>query len=903
MRSHNQRPRLLAGFFLALGVGGLGLWLLAPENAPASALLRTSYDSYYSWLGLAKLPSPSPVLLVYLDDRSLEQAHLDPAQPLPRRYYARLLDRLTEARARAVVLDVVFDVPHDDADDRALAEALRRNGRTILAANLEATSHQLGEATGGRITQLTLPAPEFRAAAAAIGLANVSVDTDFTVRRSFQRVTDDAEIPASLAWTAVQRVKPDRDAAGRSGQRWLRYYGRPFALPHVGFMDALDPGAVADEVFRDRVVLVGARPKKASTTQERRDEFRSPFRGWRDDDLFMPGVEVHATQVLNLLREDGLQRWPQAWERTLTLLFAAGAASLLALALWRAALAAVLVAGATLGFLGVTFNAGNYWFPWLIPLAVQLPAALAGAVLWHSVEWLRARRRLEAARRLAEAKIREQAALLDKAQDAIVVENLRGEVRYANPSAERLYGWEGGAWPAAALRQLSADDEQWRMAQATALARGEWVGEWRQRTRTGRCLVVESRWTLIRDERGQPDSLLVISTDVTERRQLEAETLRMQRMDGIGALAGGMAHDLNNALAPVLMGAQVLRNDVASEEARRILMLMETSARRGASMVRQVLLFARGRSGDQQQLDLRPVVKEMEKMVRDTFPRSISVKSYLAADLWPVRGDATQLHQVLLNLCVNARDAMMPRGGALSLAVDNAVIAEAEAAAAPGAKPGDYVSLLVSDTGAGIPPEVLPKIFEPFFTTKAEGQGTGLGLSTTSRIVLAHGGFIKVESQPGQGTSFEILLPRLKAENDAVQAAAPAAIPGGRGELILVADDERAVRELVQRILEDHGYRVVAAADGVEAVSLFQRHQQDVALVLCDTDMPEMNGRDAMAAMRASVPGLPGILMTGEGESSVGGAVLLKPMETADLLMAVHRALGGQALSPQGDPR
>ena len=399
---------------------------------------------------------------------------------------------------------------------------------------------------------------------------------------------------------------------------------------------------------------------------------------------------------------------------------------------------------------------------------------------------------------------------------------------------------------------------------SVTLKSGEWNGELKLHTHNGNLVIVASRWTLIRDELGQPKELLLINSDITEQKNLEQQFLRTQRMNTIGTLAGGMAHDLNNALAPILMGAQLLRRKATDAESRELLGRMEASTHRGADMVRQVLLFARGRGGDFERVELGGLVKELEKLVRETFPKNISVDAFLPGDLWAVRGNPTQLHQVLLNLCVNARDAM-PDGGKLSLVADNVELTAAELAQFSANSPDPrFVSLLVSDTGTGMPPEVRAKIFEPFFSTKGEGRGTGIGLSTVMRLVKSHGGFLRVESEPGQGTSFEVFLPRA-TEARAVEAAAVATeLPRGHGELILVADDEKAIRELVTSELTAFGYRVLAATNGAEAVALFRQHAGEVRLFITDQAMPVMDGSHAIAELRQLKPGLPVILTSGE---------------------------------------
>ena len=895
----SRRSKLIAGTALGVFCVLIGSMLLDSTRPRGSALTRASYDSYFAWLAL-NLPPPTncPVMIVYLDIQSHENQHQDPNQPWPRDLYAQLIHRLKAVGARVVVFDVVFDsVGTNVLANNALRDAITSHGRVVLAGELRAESSDGGQTAWGRTTKVVPPVDEFRRAAAAWGLGEVATDDDFVVRQYYTAASVSGEPVSSLTLAAARVYGLDTPAIvkGASRPRWLNYYGPPFSIPHRSFSQVLRPGEVDEAEFRDKIVFVGARPI-AGLFKERRDEFRSPFSFWDERDLFMPGVEVHATEMLNLLRGDWL-RSPD--ERTLELWI--GLAGLLRGAglIWLRPIPASAVAaggvGVTIAAAAVIFRQSNVWFPWLIIVAVQTPVALGGSVLFNSIEWYRARRLLEAAKRVADARIREQAALIEKAHDAILVRGLDGRISYANPSAERLFGW-----PADELLNGSATevfvDAPAIDARRLAMERGEWNGELRQRARSGAMLTLESRWTLLRGEAGEPKGLLIICSDVTEKKQLEAESMRMQRMEAVGALAGGMAHDLNNALAPILMGTQLLRRDAKDDNSKRILSLMESSTRRGADMVRQVLLFARGKQGDFERVDVRPIVKEMEKLARDTFPQNITVSAQVAEDLWPVRGNATQLHQVLLNLCVNARDAMA-MGGSLSVAADNVALDDVAARAIPDGRPGDFVVLMVNDTGSGMPPEVTAKIFEPFFTTKREGKGTGLGLSTSTRIVKAHEGFFSVQSQVGDGTTFEVYLPRLsevafEAATSAVEA------PRGRGQLILIADDEEGVRELLRRSLEDHGYRVLAAANGAEAVSQFREHSAEVMLLITDQSMPVMDGARAIATIRETRADLPVIVLSGDGESNGGSASdgkpverLFKPVELEALLRAVSQAL------------
>ncbi len=901
-----DRARIVAAAVLAAVVGLLGVSLLDQLSPWGGALSRASYESYFAWFNLgADLPAESPVVIAYLDLESYRSRGLDPAQPWPRELHAQLVRRLKASGARAVIFDVVFDrAGTNAAADHALRDALAMHGRVVLAGELRAVSTDAPRSAFGRPVQVVMPAEEFRNVA-AWGLGELAADEDFLVRRFYPGHGGSAAATPSLTLAAGRTLGLEQSRlAGVSGRdRWLNYYGPPFTLPHRSVDQILEPGALPEAEFRDRIVFVGARPVLGQFT-DRRDEFRSPFRGWRDRDRFIPGVEVHATQMLNLLRNDWLTKPADqtlAWcILTSGLVLGAGLVLLRPLA---ATVAAVTAGGLMAAIAVAFFVRGQLWFPWLIVAGVQLPLAWAGAVAFRSMEWYLAWRRMEAARRVAEARIREQAALLDKAGDAIMVEDLEGRITYANPSALRSLGdavKPGGV----GLGTETGVAEARRVTRE----RGEWNGELRLSDAKGQVIITESRWTLVRNEAGTATGLLVLCSDVTEKRQLEVETLRLQRMEAVGALAGGMAHDLNNALAPVLMGTQMLRREARDENSQRILSLMESSTRRGADMVRQVLLFARGRAGEASVLDAAPLLREMEKLVRDTFPPGIRVSVQTARDLWPVRGNATQLHQVLLNLCVNARDAM-PEGGALSLAADNVELDEDSAKRLPDARPGNYVVLLVSDTGSGMTPEVRAKVFEPFFTTKPEGRGTGLGLSTTVRIVRAHGGFIQLQSTVGEGTTFEIYLPRLEVSALAAEGKAASRPARGRGETILVADDDEAVREMLRRGLEDYGYRVVLAGNGVEAVSAFKQHPE-VAILVTDRAMPAMDGMKAAAALRQARPGLPVLFLSGEGEFDEPGPVpagegkaagptrgLTKPVELEALLGAVAEMIGGRKLA------
>jgi hypothetical protein len=381
-----------------------------------------------------------------------------------------------------------------------------------------------------------------------------------------------------------------------------------------------------------------------------------------------------------------------------------------------------------------------------------------------------------------------------------------------------------------------------------------WGAEYRFRRKDSRYAWVQDRGYILRDPAGKAVRMVGGLRDLTEQKKMETQFLRAQRMESIGTLAGGIAHDLNNVLAPIMMSIELLKLDPGKDpRSVKILDTIFTSSRRGADLVRQILSFARGLDGTKTAIRINEVMGDLDAMISKTFPRNIRIVAEVPEDLWPVLGDATQLHQVLLNLAVNARDAM-PEGGTLGISAANVTIGAPSPGAVREAPAGTYVLLQVADTGSGMPPEVRERIFEPFFTTKEAGKGTGIGLVTVHNVVKGHGGYVAVTSEPGRGTTFRIHLPADATLHTGAPLPKATEIPLGRGELVLVVDDEHSIRDITQQTLEAFGYRVLTAGDGVTAVGLYANPAHQVALVLTDMMMPVMDGSSTIQALRRINP-------------------------------------------------
>jgi two-component system cell cycle sensor histidine kinase/response regulator CckA len=497
-------------------------------------------------------------------------------------------------------------------------------------------------------------------------------------------------------------------------------------------------------------------------------------------------------------------------------------------------------------------------------------------------------------RKQTEQKIREQAALLDVATDAIFVRDLDNKILFWNKAAERLYGCRKEEAISKRTQDIWQTKHALQLQEALniLIKNGSWEGELYQTTKYNKEIIVESRWTLVPfDKKSQ--SILVVNTDITQKKQLEAQFLRAQRLESIGTLASGIAHDLNNVLAPILMTAQLLESQLDDARSKRLLPILVTNAKRGANLVKQVLSFTRGVEGDRTILQLKHLILEIRQVIKETFPKSIEVECETSRNLWTVSGDATQLHQVLMNLCVNARDAM-PNGGILTISAQNFIVDEHYAKMHIDAKIGSYLVVVVADTGIGITHEVLDRIFEPFFTTKELGKGTGLGLSTVLGIVKSHAGFINVYSEVGKGSKFEVYLPA--QETTATPEEKELELPHGSGELVLIIDDEPSIREITKTSLEAYNYKAITASDGIEAIALYAEYRDKISLVLTDMLMPSMDGITTIRTLHKINPNVKIIAISGLATSDKMNAAydlgikafLSKPYTAKQLLETIN---------------
>ncbi len=491
----------------------------------------------------------------------------------------------------------------------------------------------------------------------------------------------------------------------------------------------------------------------------------------------------------------------------------------------------------------------------------------------------------------------------ESAHDPVILQDLDERILFWNTGAERLYGWQKSDVLGKRLTELFPDNlSVFLNAKQEVVQRGEWKNELNLASKLGRELVIDACWTLLRNKSGKPRAILAMHADISDRKRLESRSLRAQRMEAIGTLTGGIAHDLNNILSPVMLSTSLLRvSQPGTSEFEELLQTIDTHIQRGADLIKQLLVFCRGAEGKHSVIRLDQLLRKIGSLAQQTFPRNINVLMELSEELWAVNGDATQIDQVLLNLCLNARDAM-PDGGYLSIRAENTRVEAHSTDPDLETKPGPYVRLVVTDTGCGIPKAIVDKIFEPFFTTKEVGKGTGLGLSMALGIIKAHHGYLRVRSTEDKGSTFEVYLPAVTEVAVGKARETTGEGPVGRGQVILLVDDEPAVLVVVQKILKLSGYNTLVARDGSEAISLFIQSRGTIELVISDIVMPSMDGVTLMGLIRKIDPGVRLIAASGFKEGlgadrlaqmgRLGISCLLdKPYTKDKLLSTLSKAL------------
>jgi PAS domain S-box-containing protein len=505
------------------------------------------------------------------------------------------------------------------------------------------------------------------------------------------------------------------------------------------------------------------------------------------------------------------------------------------------------------------------------------------------------------AQREAETQVAAQAALLDKATDAIVLYGIDDTVFYWNDGATRLYGWSAQEALGKKITELTCRDTPERRALvAKTLEEGEWRGELTQFTKDGQQVIVDATWTLVRDDFGHPRSILAINTDVTQQKKMEAQFLTTQRLESIGTLAGGIAHDFNNILTAIFGNAKFVIGQLSSDHPLQThLREIEKASQRASDLVRQILTFSRKQEAQRRIVKLNDVVGEALRLLRATLPAQIEIRPTYADDTPEISADPTQIHQVVVNLGTNAAYAMRDRGGTLSVDIKPVVIDRVSDSHPPDLRPGRYACLTVADTGIGMDVATVSRIFEPFFTTKASGHGTGLGLSVVHGIVRNHEGVIAVTSEPGRGSIFRVYFPETIVDRDSFAPPIEAAPNTGAGQHVLYVDDEEALVFLTTRVLERLGYRVTGRADPRQALEEFRNNPYQFNAVVSDLSMPGMTGPELVRAMLAIRPDIPIVLISGYlRDEDVAMArklgireLVLKPNTVEDLGATLHRLL------------
>ncbi len=734
----------------------------------------------------------------------------------------------------------------------------------------------------------------------------------------WKRVDTEADFIAHLD-AGLDLVLSDHEMPQFSGIRALevmkeRKVDVPFILVSgtIGeeiAVTAMKEGA-SDYLMKDRLARLGQAVLRAIDQHKLRESGRRADQALRENATFIHDVLNSLTAAVVVLNENGdITATNESWRRFARdnnggdnlgqnyLKVCAKSAAMFGDADARAAEVGIS------GVLAGTLTEFTHEYPchapneqrWFLMRVAPLGGAKRGAVVAH--EQITELKLAELTLRESEERFRR---LIEHASDVIAVVDSAGGVQFQSPSTQRVLGYAPQELVGQNVLDFIHPEDREKVGQRLLrVLDGPFeptLLDYRVRHRDGTWRIFQSTGGAMADSTGRK-LMVVNSRDVTDTRKLEEQFLRTQRLEAIGTLSSGIAHDLNNILAPMLMMAPLLREKLPDAQDAELLGMIEQGAQRGANIIRQLLTFSRGIDGERGAIQPRHLLKEMVGLMRETFPRDITIVEQLTEDLWTITADGTQIHQVLMNLCVNARDAMRT-GGKLTVGANNVSFVESDIAKQPLAKPGMYVQLSITDTGEGIPKENLDRMFEPFFTTKDIGKGTGLGLSTVLGIVKSHGGFITVYSEPGRGSVFKVHLPALVGGQEMAAIKGPA-VQKGSGEMVLIVDDEPAVLRALSLTLEANNYHVLTATDGREGTTLFLQNRDRLRLVLTDIMMPQMNGMALIRVLRALAPRLRIIAASGlldperkEELTALGvTTILAKPCSRDETLVAVQKEL------------
>ncbi len=478
------------------------------------------------------------------------------------------------------------------------------------------------------------------------------------------------------------------------------------------------------------------------------------------------------------------------------------------------------------------------------------------------------------------------------------------QMLYVSPAYERIWGRSCESLYANFMEWIEAiHPEDRQHVHLNFLAHsllGNYDEEYRIMRADGSLRWIRDRAFPIKDRANVPYRVVGIAEDVTERKLTEAALRRTERLESLGTLASGIAHDLNNILTPLLGIAEILPLKFSNLDHRtqNLLTILKDNSRRGAELVKQILSFTHGIEGKNVCIQINHLIGEIKSFIQQTFPKNIELIFDYSKQLWTIEADSTLIHQVIMNLCVNARDAM-PNGGTLTICTENITLDENYAKTQIDVRPGDYIVISVSDTGMGIPPALIERIFDPFFTTKDIGKGTGLGLSIAMTVIKNYGGFIKVDSEMGKGTLFQIFLPA--SDNHEDHPSPKLNLPVGSNELILVVDDEKSIQTITSSTLDAYNYRVVIAGDGIDAIATYAEQKQEIDVIMLDLMMPLLDAATIVRTLHKLDPNVKIIAMSGLATNEQMAqslkfngvrAFLAKPFTVEDLLTTLERVCG-----------